>query len=212
MASVMFSMAAGILFLSFTDDDLTLKSRGTSVLILVLLINGICGFGTINRGLQGYYDYSDDYYSYKPYTANVIAGEWLPEAVKDKDSLVEDSGHMTLSDGTGIPFTRIKNTIVADIKADAEYVDVPFVYYKGYRAEYTGTDGKKALLWISGEGKNGLCRVYLSGQGNGRLKVYYRGTVTTWISVFISVTGILLMIFVYYRYKRDKGTGNNKIR
>ena len=59
-----------------------------------------------NKGSMGYYDYSDDYYSYKPFTVNVIAGEWLPLTVEDHERLVDQSEELVFDDGTRGDFER----------------------------------------------------------------------------------------------------------
>ncbi len=223
MSSVLLSMAAGLIFACFIGrDEETEKiwvfekgvdsqtiSAGAVILIMVLIINGISGFSAINKGMQGYYDYSDDYYSFKPYTANVIAGEWLPETVKDKEGLVDDSEVMVADKGTEIDFVRIKNTIEADIVGNHDYVDVPFIYYLGYRAELVKEDGSSRELKITGEGNNGMCRVYLKDMGQGRLKVTYKGTLLSGISVWISVISFLMLLAVCIKHGKDTaGKGN----
>ena len=214
MGSVLFSMAAGLIFSVITGKDedegivWELKENGSSfmtspgifILTLVLIINGISGINTMIRGSQGYYDYSDDYYSYKPYTANVIAGEWLPDRVKDKDSLIDDSEFMISDKGKEIDHVRIGNTIEADISGDFEYADVPFIYYLGYKADLLRDDGSRKELKVTGEGHNGMCRVYLKDMGTGRLKVYYGGTVLSALSSLISLLAFITVILIGLKY------------
>ena len=202
MSSVLFSMAAGFIFAELTGKD---EEKGDIILIFILILCGISGFNTLNRGLQGYYDYSDDYYSYLPYTANVIAGEWLPEAVKDKEALIYDSLVMVSDTGEKIDFNRIGNTIEAVIGDDFEYADVPFIYYKGYRAVISGDDGSRRELRITGEGNNGFCRVYLKNSGSGKLRVYYKGTILSTLSSYISLLGFLILVVVGLRHGKKAG-------
>lgn len=218
MGSVLFSMAAGLIYSRITgsDDEMTeimafnseadsrVINAGAVILVIVLMINGISAFGTLKSGSQGYYDYSDDYYSYKPYTANVIAGEWLPEAVKDADTLVKDSEIMTADNGRELDFTRVKNTIEADIDGSYEYIDVPFIYYKGYRAELSDDTGKVTSLPVSGEGNNGMCRVYMQGLEGGRLKVKYSGTWLMHLSEIISVITVIMITAIWIRRTRKR--------
>lgn len=216
MGSVLFSMAAGLIYgsLNKNDDEMTefLTVKGNTravnaaavILTFILVINGISAFGAIKNGSQGYYDYSDDYYSFKPYTANVIAGEWLPETVRDKERLVDDSEIMLSDKGSKIDFVRVKNTIEADITGDLEYADVPFIYYLGYRAELIKPDGSRTLLKITGEGNNGMCRVYLKDMGNGRLKVYYRNTLLSEVSIYASLISLVVMIIICIKHGRTR--------
>lgn len=218
MSSVLFSMAAGLVFslligkdeekgiweLKMSEGSLP-KNGGALILILVLIINGISGFNALSAGSQGYYDYSDDYYTFMPYTANVIAGEWLPKAVKDKETLVDDSQVMVSDKGDKIDFTRIGNTIEADIKDDFEYADVPFIYYLGYKARLTGNDGIGTDIRVTGEGNNGMCRVYLKDKGTGRLRVYYGGTVLSTLSSYISLFCFLIVMVIGLRHGKKAG-------
>ena len=212
MSSVLFAMAAGLMFSAIIGKDEEaewgfketassfMMTKGSLILIFVLVINGISGINTLSRGSQGYYDYSDDYYSYKPYTANVIAGEWLPDRVKDKESLVEESEVMISDKGNEIDHVRVGNTIEADIRSDFEYADVPFIYYLGYKADLLRDDGSRKELRVTGEGHNGMCRVYLKDMGTGRLKVYYGGTYLSALSSCISLLAFITVIFIGLRH------------
>ena len=219
MGSSLFSMAAGLIYalIAGRDDEggrtwISVKdiytgtvNAGAMALVLILVINGISAFGAYKSGLQGYYDYSDDYYSYKPFTANVIAGEWLPVSVTERDSLVDDSEKMVADNGKDIPFTRVKNTIVSDIKESMTFVDVPFIYYLGYGAGIVDGSGKVTALYVTGEGHNGMCRVYTNGN-TGRLTVSYYGTVLMHISAYLSITAavFVIVVFVFVQKKRKE--------
>lgn len=216
MGSVLFSIAAGLIYSRLTgnDDEMTeimtfnkeastrVINAGAVILAAILIINGISAFNILKKGAQGYYDYSDDYYSYKPYTANVIAGEWLPSAVKDRDTLIDDSEIMTDDEGKSVTFLRNKNTIEADINESCEYMDVPFIYYLGYKASITDDAGKTDVLPVTGEGRNGMCRVHMQGHDKGSLRVYYGGTLIVHISSAVSIITLILLIILYIRKKR----------
>ena len=213
MASCLFAIASGLIYGRITgrDEDAseiwvfdravdsTVINTGAVILTVLLVICGYNAFMGYSLEPQGYYDYSDDYYSYKPYTANVIAGEWLPEAVTDRDSLLADSEKMIASDGTELSFKREKNAILADIGKDYEYIDVPFIYYKGYKAEFKNENGEKIKLKISGEGHNGMCRVYMNGNDRGILSAVYEGTVLMWVSILISILTVIFIIWLFIK-------------
>ncbi len=223
MGSVLFPMAAGIIYGRITgsdeevekilvfdkDADSSTVSAGAVILIIILVINGISGFNVLRKGSQGYYDYSDDYYSYKPFTAHVIAGEWLPQTVKDMSTLVDDSEHMTADNGSQIKYERIKNELKAEITSDYKYVDVPFIYYLGYAAMITDETGAGTALRVTGEGRNGMCRVYLNGNSRGILRVYYRGTTLMKVSDAISIITFVFMILLIIKNKKA-GTSTGK--
>ncbi|MCR5507113.1 MAG: hypothetical protein K6F34_00350 [Lachnospiraceae bacterium] len=219
MGTSLFSVAAGLIFSRVAGDDedvaklwvfdkeadSTTVSAGAVILCILLIINGISGFGILNGNSQGYYDYSDDYYSYKPFTAGVIAGEWLPQTVTDRSTLIDDSERMIADDGSEVDFVRIKNSIEADLKSSYGYVDVPFIYYYGYTARITDANGKTESLEVTGEGRNGMCRVYTKDHGKGVLKVTYSLTPLSVFSVILSLLTAAAAVSVYiFRKKKNK--------
>ena len=224
MSASLLSTAAGIVYgyLTGGDEDYTeirvsdknadpiVINTGAAILAALLIVCGIMTFDDYGRSLQGYYDYSDDYYSYKPYTSNVIAGEWLPDAVNDSDSLTDDSEKMTDDNGKTVGFNRIKNEINADISEKYEYLDIPFVYYKGYAAQLTTDSGERISLKVDGSGHNGLCRVYMNGNDNGNLRVYYKGTKIMNISYLISMVTIIAVTAVYMNKKKKAASGKEE--
>jgi predicted small integral membrane protein len=219
MGSTLFSVAAGLIYsrMMGSDEEMTeimtfnkeagtrVINAGAVILVIILIMNGISAFNVLKNNTQGYYDYSDDYYSYKPYTGNVIAGEWLPSSVKDRDKLIDDSELMIADNGKKLDFVRVKNTVEADINGNFEYVDVPFIYYLGYKAQITDDSGKVTALPVTGEGHNGMCRVYMQGSDKGRLRVSYRGTPVIHISLCISIISLIMILAILI--KEEKGAG-----
>lgn len=157
-----------------------------------------------NENSMGYYDYSDDFFSYKPYTETVVAGEWLPIEVEDPHALVQQSDNMVFDDGTKCDFTRDDGKVIAKMEKPHDYVDVPLIYYKGYSALITDASGNETVLDVSGEGDNGMCRVRLDG-ALGELVVNYTGTLLQYISLIVSHLFLLLIFdIVYLRNKYKK--------
>lgn len=213
MSSALLAAADALILFCFLKQmtigiEAAYSSRLEKLLLLAVLLVMTAGAVTgLSRNTEGYYDYSDDYYSYKPYTASVIAGEWLPVAVTDADTLVEDSEHLYTDSGKELTFERVKNAVVVEIKEDFEYVDVPFIYYKGYYAYLTGADGAKARLTVTNEGKNGFCRVYTDGQ-QGTLTVLYDGTFAQGFALGVFFVDVLVLVWLFVR-KRKKQLGEN---
>jgi len=174
------------------NDGLINRYGVVLALVLSMLILS-AGYRFSNQSRE-YYDYGNNYFDYKPFTANVIAGEWLPLSVTDLESLVDDSEHAYDNNGNEVSFVREKNTLSFTPDGSATYVDVPFVYYKGYQAK--ASNG--AQLTVDGNGKNGLCRVYTSGVKE-EITVYYFGTILQYVSLAVSV--IILICLIYYAYK-----------
>ena len=193
-------MATGIICMYFVEkcndfskNALNMDMFKNALLTIVLVVSVISAVRTIENGNITYYDYSNDYYSYEPFTANVIGGEWLPVAIEDKDIIVDNSKIMMGSNGKQIPFNRDKNTIVANIEDDYSYIDVPFIFYKGYAA-ILSAGGNSTQLITDGNGANGMCRVY--NVSKGTLKVYYKGTVIQYISYLISLFTVICIVTV----------------
>lgn len=172
-----------------------------AVVIAVMAISVFMAINHNNENITGYYDYGNDYYSYAPYTANVIGGEWLPVTVTDRDVLVELSNHMITSDGRELDFTRERAVIYSNIPEGVEGVNVPFIYYKGYVAKLIQADGSAIDLPVTGNGINGICYVETANKA-GQLKVWYKSTTLTIISEIVSLITFLALIALYIVSKR----------
>lgn len=190
ITSVLLSFADAIYIMVFVKDRLNNQLEVVIFTVLAFSVGLAINHSAINS--TGYYDYGDDYYSYKPYTANVIGAEWLPAAVTDRDSLILLSEHAYTDSGSEIGFDRTKAVITIDVPESVEYIDVPFIYYKGYKATILGKTGALNCQ-VTGEGINGMCRVYTDNQ-SGMLTVNYKSTPIQIASYLISLIAIAGMI------------------
>jgi len=150
----------------------------------------IFAFMVIDRSEEGYYSYSNDYFSYIPYTGSVIGGEWLPVTVKDRDALIKDCDMAYLSDGRTVEVSRHANELTVVMPDRADFVDVPFIYYKGYAA----VNSNGTPLVVDGSGKNGSVRI--DNPQPGPIRVYYAGTMAQNISMVISVLTLAILAWV----------------
>ena len=206
LTSTLLAMADAIVLKLFIDRAGE-ERRAFAAEIALLIVTAVSMQFAIthqSENSMGYYDYSDDYYSYKPFTADVIAGEWLPDTVTDPEGLVAQSEKMIYDDGESCDFTRDKAKLIATIDAGHEYVDVPFLYYKGYSAVMVDANGNRTKLSVTGDGENGMCRVELSGS-TGELTVKYSGTILQYISLIVSHLFLLLIFDLWYlknKYKK----------
>lgn len=205
MSSTLLAMADAIIIMIFLERFSEIKREliFDAALIVVVALCAQISINRFNENSQGYYDYSDDYYSFAPYTGTVIAGEWLPLSVMDSQRLIEQSTVMTFDDGERCDFTRERATVIADIDTAHEYAEVPFLYYKGYKAYITDASGEKTKLYVTGEGDNGICRVYLSGQ-TGKLEVMYKSTVLQIISYIVSAVTLAMILLLWYSGEHNK--------
>ncbi len=183
------AFAAGIDWMELREElPGALKTGEFAETVLICMVLAVMSFSaaeTLARNDQKYYSYSDDYFSYAPFTGNVLGGEWLPAGAEDRTALTADAQTAFLSDGSRADITREKNTLsVAGLSPELSWVDVPFLYYKGYRA--VSGEGKELLT--DGTGANGRVRVY--PEGAGEIRVFYGGTALQKVSDLISLLAL----------------------
>ncbi|MCR5747984.1 MAG: hypothetical protein K6G03_09775 [Lachnospiraceae bacterium] len=223
MSGPLLAFAEGIYFSQLASDigtkdyDAKTKDAGVwdscSARVILIIVTGIMLFSaisTLERNKEKYYSYSDDYFEYVPYTAEVIGGEWMPTTVENRGALISQADSARLDDGSGIGVIRNKNELeISGIKKQVKYADVPFVYYKGYAAVNSDTN---EFLKVSAEGENGCIRVYTEGAEN--IRVYYKGTAIQHMSDIISlislIAGISYIAINLRSYIREK-KGKNEI-
>lgn len=191
-----------IVFKDSETGTKTTTAMGKGLMFLVLLVMIVSSCSAISKRNMDYYDYSKDYYSYKPFTAEVIAGEWLPETVTDKDTLVEESESAVGSDGLNTEFVRHKNEVIVNIDRELEYVDVPLIFYEGYSAQ---TESKDNII-ADNTGNNGFVRIYPADY-RGKIRVFYKGTVIQHAAVGVSLgcLAIAMCMFIYSFYTNKRG-------
>lgn len=193
VTSSLLAVAIAIIFERYFSNS-KLREIGMLIILCVMITSAI---GNINRTEEGYYSYSNDYYSHLPYTGNVIGGEWLPETVTDREALITNADFAKDDLGNVYTVSRVKNMLNVDnIVGAASYIDVPFVYYKGYRATDLVTAEK---FKVTGEGSNGVCRVYLpEGHDEITLHVAYAGTTIQMVGAILSFVILLAVVVVFF--------------
>jgi hypothetical protein len=196
VSTTLLSFAAAI-YMSYYFKE---ENRKETALFIVLAVM-IAGFSSnITNNEEGYYSYSDDYYSYISFTGNVIGGEWLPSGVTDREALLINTDIAVDSNGKQYTVERFKNELSVDnLNQNADYVDVPFIYYKGYAAEGINQNTKTRLS-VTCEGANGQCRIYLNGD-NSHIRVFYKGTILQKVSLVVSILLCLLLLVVFYKQR-----------
>ena len=193
MSTALLSVSAALAFSSAVHDlDRGLRS-GVSVLavLLVFCVMAFSFFSNLQRMEKDYYSYSDDYYSYIPFTGSVIGGEWLPVTVKDRDALLKDCDMAVTDYGGRLQVERSEGGLKVSMPSSAGFVDVPFIYYKGYEARTQ--EGR--VLELDGSGENGSVRVYSPPEGI--ITVRYKGTGAQKASMAVSILAFLAAVFLY---------------
>ena len=199
------AVSAGIYLDEFIKQSGTAVGAAGQVAILtVITVMIVSAVGNYSRNDEGYYSYSDDYYDYARFTENVIGGEWLPEGAENRHKLSDDANVAYTPDGTMLNVRRVKNTLYVDTDSAEEYLDVPFLYYRGYEAVNTDTGER---LELSPNGDNGRIRVYTAGARH--IYVHYPGTLLQQLSTLLSIAALIFLIvfFIIKRHKKRGGYG-----
>lgn len=174
------------------------------VLALVLAVMSVTTIYMYSHQTREYFDFSNDYFDYAPYTASVIGAEWLPLEVDNVDDLLETYNNAYSSNGDVVlDITRDKNAVIVNVDKPLGYVDVPFVFYKGYAAK----DANGNSFYVDGSGINGLTRVY-TGNYVGEITVKYEGTIIQKLADIFSfqvVLGIILIVNTFIGIKKELG-------
>lgn len=161
------------------------------LVLTVMTVAAVYGYSIQDRE---YYDHSNDYFNYKPFTTTVIAGEWLPKAVDDKDTLIDLCEKATDNNGSDVAFVRNRGKLVVSTNGSEGYIDIPLIYYKGYTAK--GESG--ADYAIDGSGTNGTARVYTNDNAD-TITVNYTGTVLQRISELISLITVIVIVCFFIK-------------
>ena len=114
----------------------------------------------------------------------MIGGEWLPRSVTDRGKLGNKADTAFDDKGSALKAVRSGRTVTVS-GIDSAYVDVPFIYYPGYRA----LDSAGRELMLSGTGENGRVRVETPGVDS--IRVFYGGTVLQRIADIISILAVV---------------------
>ena len=192
MAGSLLAVSNAVYIMSFVKQKNFSEGAVQLAVVAVLAVMSVSALNCIEYSAEPYYSYSDDYFDFAPFTGDVIGGEWLPKSVTDRDALISEADKAFTDKGEAIPIRREKNRLYAgDLPKDAEYIDVPFVFYKGYAA----ADENGNALVCDGGGENGRVRVYTAGTGD--IGVYYKGTGVqrlSWIITLCFFVGFIIYI------------------
>lgn len=135
-------------------------------------------------------------------------GEWLPGEIDVDIELdevkLETDGTVRVPGGQEeITFERGYLEGTFDSRSGQPSYEVPFIFYKGYRAEFIGEDGTEVSLPVS-KSEHGLVQVD-QVPGEGVVRVHYTETLIQNVSKWISaVTVIGTVLYGLFRWKRGR--------
>ena len=166
--------------------------------ILICVINQILGYDS----LKTYYGNKNVEYLKNYNDFSIASGEYLPSKTDwsliatDKRELKTNNGDITfhLSKKKDKYYIQFENNTGTDT-----YIDVPLIYYYGYRAKSINHNNYYSLNY----GYNTWIRVYINDVKEDQIVVWYKGTKIERLSCIISILSWIL--FIYY-YKKNKGT------
>jgi len=202
-ASFLFSLSSSI-YLSY----LLLKDCRFFKFSLVLIACLLFLIKTDGWIFQGkYHDYVVTYRGASPdmQTYEIIGAEYIPAQVPSIDHIIK-RGNTTIEldkDAEINDFGREKGIMKFNINTDIENKAIlPLLYYKGYKATL---NGEEIPLQQSDKG---LVEITVPRSGN--IRVWYEGTILQRISLFISLSSLLVFIVYLIYKKRNINTLNNK--
>ncbi len=199
ISSVLLSFSGAIFIAEWLKERTAFAAECALITVMGLML--IAAQFNFDGNNEGYYSYSDDYFSYEPYTETVIGGEWLPQGVKDRGKLGKKADTAYTDEGE-IKVSRQGNRInVENLKGSEAYIDLPFIYYLGYGA-FDAESGRR--LKADGTGENGRLRVY--PEGAKALTAYYTGTALQAFANMLSIAASLFILVVFLWKIHSRGT------
>ena len=126
--------------------------------------------------------------------AGMGKGEYLPtNSNNNREYIIERKNEIYVLQGNAHIYNTNKNgsklSSNLDILDDNTILELPFIYYPGYTVTINGDKIR------SFESENGFLTVSLSKMNNITLEVNYTGTTLMHLSKFISLFGILLLLY-----------------
>lgn len=191
-AAVLMIFAAGILF----SSTITSKHQKRIVSMLLLAVALYTGMNYIGDSFEMTEDFGGRILYHE--IAGLGAGEEYLPIETTRDNLT--TPNLAFSElGGAISGTRINEVFLFPASPESDYYDVPFVWYKGYRA---CTDSGMQLETVKNP-ENGLVRVLTDSlEQPTTISVYYSGTTLSKISCTISIFSFLILLGCAVLYLR----------
>lgn len=199
--SMLMAFSAAV-YIWLTVNSINIKRKGVIFAVLLVVFNA---FSHLDKtGYDSAY-YPEDYYEDSDNTFSGGAGEWLPWEARcnywdyNEEFKMQTENVYTDSQKT-LAFTRSDGTLTFDIPEEGcDYADVPFIWYKGYKAY--ASSGQSLNVSMSDKG---FVRVDTSDSA-GSVIVKYEDSVLSVVSRIISVFSVfVLIVFVIIKNKKKK--------
>ena len=200
-ASAFIAVAIGLIMDVLTENKFRMPGM---VVVTIFMI--ISASWVINNSALGKIHIPQDYFQDAENTFSVGWGEeWLPSGVTIT-AIPRDEPLVIDNKDRSYPYTRKGQTMTMSFNRECTYIDMPFIYYKGYQAVFFDhLYGQREELGMSAEGFNHTIRVSCpQGKAGGILIVDYQGTFLQHISLWISIFSAAFC-FCYILIKMHKG-------
>ena len=156
-----------------------------------------------------YYDVPDSFYADPVKTMNVCRGEWLPLNT-DWEKLVSDDYLCRDENGRALECKSSKDRLRMFIPLngdDLHSIEVPRIWYPGYIAVHITAYKKPSLLPVTGDGRNGFCRIAVEPGLDGFISLRYAKTLPQRAAVWITWASLLsVAVFAVWRRRRMKNS------
>ncbi|MDB5161608.1 MAG: hypothetical protein JWM52_116 [Candidatus Saccharibacteria bacterium] len=182
-------------------------------IVVLIAVASIMVSGNIIQSINSGSWWTGDY-NYSS-TDGVGGGEYLPatSAIDDKKEIetriqnylaqygreARPSSELIKIDNYKEDGTKTDFDINASTTTD-QYVTLPYIYYPGYKADYTDMDGHHKHL-TTGPSIDGFLNIYVSGEVNGNITTKYGMSKGTLVGASISLL-TLCVIVITFRLKR----------
>ena len=192
---------AGALLLYFVFKHANTLKLGVCFVVAVLVFTSYAHLSLIPPGRLTYYD--EKYMTTETdFSYTLSCGEWLPRKLGELGYEGMSSLHnrATFNDGTNAKYERDGGTTTVELGQHKTYVDVPYTWYKGYKAY----DSKGNELETSMSDK-GTVRVDLKNASLGTITVSHTCTPIRLVGILISLLGYVdLVIFLVCKKRKYK--------
>ena len=176
------------------------------MVISLTIVFGIWQNYNVIREYTGLYntDLSEQYIARN---SNCVGkGEWLPVSLNEDVTELTASG-LVLCEGEEVDTVRTQGTVeFKTVNGNITEYEVPFIYYKGYRAILTDENGELQELTVR-ESEHGLVEVLNETGHEGNVRVFYQETpiqkCTKWVSI-LTVIGIVVVQVLKMRKNSEK--------
>lgn len=196
---------AAILYQLFFQER-TVQTKHFALTAIILGVFGYVGFYTFQFPYQREVITFDEHYFDKPNLHSAIgAGEYLPKGTSkrmflNRGVVFKHDGNILLVDRV----TKKKNNLSFDyfLNMKEQKIDVPLVYYYGYRYKIIQEDGTESKSYPVSESNDHTVQINTKSTHSGTISIDYVPTLLTKIAYGITFTTLVGISFFYIKTKK----------